>query len=141
MAQTYSISVPDQKLAELKDKLASATFPDELEDAGWDYGTPLQDVKRLAAYWKDGYDWRKHEADLNLLPNFMNSIDINGFEALDIHFVHRESDVKGAIPLLFVHGCKVVPFDHLRKRQILTATRARKFHRSYEAAGIVDGRG
>ena len=105
MSQRYNISVPDQKLLELKSKLAHATFPDELDDARWDYGAPLEDVKRLAAYWKDDYDWRKHEADLNQLPNFVTSVDIDGFGPLDIHFVHQKSEVKSAIPLMFSHGC------------------------------------
>ena len=103
-AERFNISVPDSKLELLRQKLAAADFPDELEDVGWDYGAPLADVKRLATYWRDEYDWRKQEAKLNELPNFQTSIPIDGFETLSIHFLHQKSTVDGAIPLLFCHG-------------------------------------
>ena len=109
MAQSYQISVPGQKLSDLKTKLSHTTFPDELEDSGWNLGAPLADVKRLAAHWKDGYDWRKHEAQINDLPNFVTSIEVDGFGPLDIHFVHQKSNVEGAIPLMFSHGCTQHP--------------------------------
>lgn len=102
--EPYHISVPDSRLELLHQKLAAADLPDELEAAGWDYGVPLADVKRLATYWKDTYDWRKQEAKLNELPNFRTSINVEGFETLNIHFVHQKSTVDGAIPLLFCHG-------------------------------------
>ena len=103
--QPYTISVPDSELQHLKEKLAGADFPDELDEAGWDYGAPLADVKRLAAYWKDQYDWRKHEARLNELPNYKTSVTVEGFDPVDIHFIYQKSNVEGAIPLLFSHGC------------------------------------
>ena len=76
----------------------------QLEGAGWDYGAPLADVKRLANYWKDGFDWRAQEAKLNDLPNFHRPIRADGFPELDIHYVHQKSNSPDAIPLLFVHG-------------------------------------
>jgi hypothetical protein len=108
----FRVSIADAKLAALKQKLELVTFPDELEDAGWDYGVPLADVKRLTAYWKDGFDWRKHEAKLNELPHFTRGIEVEGFGTLDIHYIHRKSEVAGAIPLLFCHGCTQVMFHH-----------------------------
>lgn len=82
-------------------------FPDELEEAGWAYGSPLKDVQRLVAYWKDGYDWRKQEKLINdSMPQFTEDISVDRFGTLNIHFVHQKSSVKNAIPLLFVHGCK-----------------------------------
>src|SRR5271163_2754429 len=111
----YKIAVPQAKLDRLKQKLALADFPDELEDAGWDYGVPLADIKRLTAYWHNGYDWRKAEAELNeTLPQFTVDIQVEGFETLKIHFVHQKSEVKGAIPLLFAHGWPG-SFDEARK--------------------------
>jgi hypothetical protein len=53
----FQLSVPDDALALLHRKLSDARFPDELSDAGWDYGVPLVDVKRLVNKWKDSYDW------------------------------------------------------------------------------------
>ncbi|KAI9713868.1 MAG: hypothetical protein M1820_000598 [Bogoriella megaspora] len=100
----YRISVPDEKLQELKAKLELASFPDELDDAGWQMGAPLNDVKKLVAYWKDSFDWKKTEAELNELPQFRETVPVEGFSELDIHFLHQQSEVDGAIPLLFCHG-------------------------------------
>lgn len=106
----YRIAVSDAQLEDLQQRLALTRFPDELDGAAWDYGAPLADIKRLTAYWKNGYDWRKHEAALNAeLPQFTIDIAVKGFNALNIHFVHKKSDVPGAIPLCFVHGCKTLP--------------------------------
>ncbi|KAF9005506.1 Alpha/Beta hydrolase protein [Cyathus striatus] len=102
---SYRIDVADDKIQQLKQKLALTVFPDELEDAGWDYGVPLTDVKRLVTHWKDDYDWKKHEAELNEeLPQFTRDIEVDGHGALNIHYVHKKSEVVDAIPLLFVHG-------------------------------------
>ncbi|KAL6719046.1 hypothetical protein ACLMJK_003281 [Lecanora helva] len=102
--ESYTISVPDSKLQALRNKLELAVLPDELEAADWDYGTPLTDMERLTSYWKDGYDWRKHEQRINKLPNFQTKIHVDGFEPLNIHFIHQKSTNRNAIPLLFVHG-------------------------------------
>lgn len=67
-------------------------------------GAPLADVKRLTAYWRESYDWRKAEKELNEVPHFVTEIQCDGFEPLDIHFIHVRSNVRGAIPLLFMHG-------------------------------------
>jgi hypothetical protein len=61
----FKISVPEEQLLLLRKKLDLVVFPDEVEDAGWDYGVPLADFKRLVARWKDGFDWRVQEASLN----------------------------------------------------------------------------
>ena len=110
--QPYTISVPESKLQNLAQKLETATFPDELDEAGWDYGAPLADIKRLTAYWKEHYDWRKQEAKINGLPNFKTAVHVDGFESLDIHFIHKRSDVDRAIPLLFCHGCRYSPMSY-----------------------------
>ncbi|KAI9812742.1 MAG: hypothetical protein M1827_004498 [Pycnora praestabilis] len=100
----YKISVPDNKLENLATRLSVASFPDELDEAAWEYGAPLADIKRLTNYWKEGFNWKKQEEKLNELPHFHTDISIDGFGSLDIHFLHQKSAVKGAIPLLFVHG-------------------------------------
>lgn len=104
---SFQIQISDTHIDALKQKLALTSFPDELEDAGSDYGTPLADIRRIIARWKDGYDWRAHEAALNAeLPQFTQDIDVEGFGTLNIHYVHQKSETVDAIPLLFVHGCK-----------------------------------
>jgi len=105
-ATPYEINVPDDRFRKLRAKLEVAEFPDELDAADWDYRAPLADVKRLTAYWKDQFDWKKQEKEINKLLNFQTKVKVDGFNALNIHFVHQKSDVSNAIPLLFVHGCK-----------------------------------
>ena len=102
----FKLAVPDADIDLLQRRLELVRFPDELEGAGWDYGSPLADVKRLAAHWMNGFDWRKAEAEINKLPMFTRDIEVDGFGTLNIHYVHQVSAVKGAIPLLFVHGCE-----------------------------------
>ncbi|KAJ6622728.1 Alpha/Beta hydrolase protein [Mycena sp. CBHHK59/15] len=113
----FKISVPETALARLHKKLDLVTLPDELKDAGWDYGVPLANVQRLLARWKDGYDWRHHEAQLNAaMPQFTRPISVDGHGTLSIHYVHQRSTVVDAIPLLFVHGW---PGSFLEARKIL----------------------
>ncbi|KAF8073514.1 Alpha/Beta hydrolase protein [Lyophyllum atratum] len=113
----FRIAIPDSELILLQQKLALATLPDELEDAGVAYGAALPDMQRLVNRWKNGYDWRKHEAEINAeLPQFTRDIDVDGFGPLNIHYVHKKSELEGAIPLLFVHGW---PGSFLEVRKIL----------------------
>lgn len=127
----FQISVPDDALALLHRKLSDARFPDELNDAGWDYGVSLSDVRRLINKWKDGYDWRTHERELNKLPMFTRDIEVEGFGALSIHYVHQRSKIQGAIPLLFVHGCTSTSSPLLAAcgTDIYHAYRARQLYR------------
>jgi pimeloyl-ACP methyl ester carboxylesterase len=67
-------------------------------------GTPVDEVKRLVNHWLNNYDWRIHEAKLNTLPQFILPVQIEGFDALNVHFVHQLSSHKDAIPLMFIHG-------------------------------------
>lgn len=102
----FTLNVPDADLDILRKKLELARFPDELDGAQWDYGTPLADVKRFVDHWKNAFDWRAKEAEINKLPMFTRDIDIDGFGTLNIHYIHQKSQVSNAIPLLFVHGCQ-----------------------------------
>ena len=104
----FKIAVPQEKLDNLKTKLSLAEFPNELEDAQWDLGVPLADMRRLTKAWEK-WDWRQAEEKLNKLPQYTTGIKVDGFEELDIHFVWQKSEVKEAIPLLFVHGCEHSP--------------------------------
>lgn len=115
---TYQVAVPDSKLDALKQKLSLSTFPDELDDSAWDMGATLEDVKRLAAYWENGFDWRAQEAKLNELPNYHEPIAVDGFGELDIHYLHQPSTSPDAIPLLFVHGW---PGSYLEVTKLLSA--------------------
>lgn len=102
---SYRIEVPDWKIDDLKKRLSITRFPeDELENAGRDYGVPLADIKRLVTYWMEKFDWPKAQERLNQLPHFITNIQFDGFENLNVHFLHKRSSVENAIPLLFVHG-------------------------------------
>ncbi|ESK87719.1 epoxide hydrolase [Moniliophthora roreri MCA 2997] len=114
---SFEIAVSDESLHLLKRKLELTRLPDEVDGAGWDYGAPLEDIRRLLSRWKDSYDWRKHENNLNNeLPQFTRDIETEGHGVLNIHYVYKESEVPSAIPLLFVHGW---PGNFLEVRKIL----------------------
>jgi pimeloyl-ACP methyl ester carboxylesterase len=95
----FTIHVPDVVLTDLKDRLARTRYPDQVDGAGWDYGTNLAYLKELVAYWRDTFDWREQERRLNRFEQFKTNID-----GLDVHFVHRRARRPNALPLLIVHG-------------------------------------
>lgn len=107
----YKISVPDSEISHLHKKLSVRSFPEEVDFSDdWSYGTPLTDVKRLAKYWQNGFDWRAQEVELNKLPQFTTKVEVDGFGEIDMHFVHQKAK-KGSVPLLFVHGCMLIPSE------------------------------
>ncbi|KAJ7082973.1 Alpha/Beta hydrolase protein [Mycena epipterygia] len=113
----FKIAIPDEQIEQLRQKLKLTRLPDELENAGWEYGSPLADIKRLVARWENDYSWREHEAQINAeLPQFTRDIEVTGHGILNIHYVHQKSEVPDAIPLLFVHGW---PGNFLEVRKIL----------------------
>ncbi|KAF5354430.1 hypothetical protein D9758_010785 [Tetrapyrgos nigripes] len=115
--EPYRIRVPEHKLELLAQKLRLTTFPDEIEEAGWDYGVPISDIRRLVSRWKEGFDWRKQEETLNEeLPQFTVDIEVEKYGSLNVHFVHKRSVCEDAIPLLFVHGW---PGSFIEVRKIL----------------------
>jgi len=95
----YKIQVEQAVLDDLSDRLAKTRWPDEIADAGWDYGVPLAYQRELIEYWRTKYDWRKHEAELNSFPGFLTKID-----GVDLHFLHVRSKHESALPLVLVHG-------------------------------------
>ncbi|TVY60851.1 putative epoxide hydrolase, partial [Lachnellula suecica] len=125
--EPYKISVPQDKIDNLKKKLSLAEFPDELEASGWDLGAPLADVKRLTKAWEQ-WDWRQAEEKLNQVPQFHTGIKVDGFDELDIHFVWQKSPVKNAIPLLFVHGWPGSFLEVLPILPLLSAPGGPAFH-------------
>ncbi|KAF4472202.1 epoxide hydrolase [Fusarium albosuccineum] len=120
--RSYTICVAEEKIQDLKERLRLAKFPPPsvLTDS-WDYGAPVSDVKRLAARWCDGYDWRAAEAKLNELPHFMTQIPVDGYGELDIHFIHQKGQAENSIPLLFCHGWPGSFFEVIKILPLLTA--------------------
>jgi pimeloyl-ACP methyl ester carboxylesterase len=95
----FRIDIPQTDLDDLRDRLARTRWPNELPGVGWSRGVPLDYLKELAAYWRDGYDWREHEARLNAYPQFITTI-----EGQNVHFLHVRSPEPGALPLVLTHG-------------------------------------
>ncbi|KAH8832506.1 Alpha/Beta hydrolase protein [Flagelloscypha sp. PMI_526] len=113
----FKIAISQPSLDDLQQRLSLVRFPDELDTAGWSYGAPLSDVKRLVQHWKNDFNWRKSEAALNdELPQFKRDIDVDGFARIGVHYVHKKSKVVDAIPLVFIHGW---PGSFLEVRHIL----------------------
>lgn len=99
----YKVNVPESHLEDLKLRLSLTRFPDELDDAAWQYGAPLGDIKRLTKHWRETFDWRAVESKLNELPNYTTNVFVDGFGDVDMHFIHQPS-TPDAVPLLFCHG-------------------------------------
>jgi pimeloyl-ACP methyl ester carboxylesterase len=97
--QPFRVEVPQADLDDLRDRLGRTRWPGELPGAGWSRGVPLGYLKDLAEYWRDGYDWRKQEARLNQLPQFVTVVD-----GQPIHFLHVRSPESDALPLVVTHG-------------------------------------
>src|SRR5712692_11887304 len=98
-AQPFAIQIDDDVLSELQQRLQRTRWPDEIAGAGWDYGTNLDYLKQLVAYWRDAYDWRTQERLLNRFPHFHATID--GF---GLHFLHVKGKGPRPIPLLISHS-------------------------------------
>ncbi|WP_232660340.1 epoxide hydrolase family protein [Pseudonocardia sp. TRM90224] len=95
----FSVDVPESEIDELRQRIAATRWPDQLPGVGWGYGVALDDVRELAEYWRDGYDWRVHERKLNAYPQFTTTID-----GQNIHFVHARSPEPDAVPMIITHG-------------------------------------
>lgn len=95
----FRIAVTDDDLADLRDRLRRARFPERECVDGWSQGIPLAYVRELAQYWADGYDWRAREERLNTFDQYVTEID-----GLDIHFIHQRSPNPDALPLVITHG-------------------------------------
>ncbi len=95
----FEIRIADEVLDDLHERLGRARWPDEPPGAGWRYGADLAYVRELAAYWRDRYDWRAHEAKLNEFRQF--TVPLAG---IDLHYVHQPGVGPNPLPLLISHG-------------------------------------
>jgi pimeloyl-ACP methyl ester carboxylesterase len=94
-----SVNIPDAELAELRQRIRETKWPDRETVADATQGVQLATTRALARYWGADYDWRKCEARLNGLPQFITEID-----GLDIHFIHVRSKHENALPIIVTHG-------------------------------------
>ena len=95
----FRINVPEDALIDLRRRLAATRWPDRETVTDDSQGVQLATMRELARYWATDYDWRKVEARLNALAQFVTEID-----GLDIHFIHVRSKHENALPLIVTHG-------------------------------------
>ncbi len=95
----FHVDVPEDELTELRRRIAATRWPTKELVADRSQGVQLETLQALARYWATDYDWRRAEAKLNALPQFMTEID-----GVDIHFIHVKSPHEDALPLIMTHG-------------------------------------
>ncbi|MFG1684890.1 epoxide hydrolase family protein [Nonomuraea sp. NPDC049269] len=95
----FKIDIVQADLDDLNERLDRIRWPQQLPGEGWSRGVPTASLRELAGYWRNEYDWRRHEARLNEFPQFMTEID-----GQDVHFLHIRSADPAALPLILTHG-------------------------------------
>ena len=95
----FQVNVPEADLIDLRRRIVATRLPEKETVGDFTQGVPLATVQKLARYWATDYDWRKVEARLNAVPNFITEID-----GLDIHFIHVRSKHENALPVIITHG-------------------------------------
>src|SRR6476469_3430251 len=91
----FQANASEAELTELRRRIKATRWPEKEPVSDISQGVPLATMQKLARYWETDYDWRKCEARLNALPQFMTEID-----GLDIHFIHVRSEHENALPLI-----------------------------------------
>ena len=115
IVRTFRIDVPEEDLVELRRRIVATRWPDKETVADHSQGVQLATIQELARYWASDYDWRKCEARLNTLPQFLTNID-----GLDIHFIHVRSEHEDALPLIVTHGWPGSVIEQLKIIEPLT---------------------
>ena len=95
----FRVNVPEADLTELRRRVNATKWPQRETVGDASQGVQLATIQALARYWATEYDWRKIEARMNTLPQFITEID-----GLDIHFIHVRSKHENALPLIVTHG-------------------------------------
>ena len=95
----FKVNIPEAELADMRKRIKATKWPEKDTVTDASQGVQLATIQQLAEYWADDYDWRKIEAKLNAVPNFVTKID-----GLDIHFIHVRSKHRDAMPLIVTHG-------------------------------------
>jgi hypothetical protein len=95
----FKVTVPDEAIADLRRRIAATRWPEKETVPDETQGVQLGTMHKLMRYWGTDYDFRRFEARLNALPQFIAEID-----GLDIHFIHVKSPHENALPLIITHG-------------------------------------
>ena len=99
LIRSFHVNVPEEPLTDLRKRIAATRWPEKETVTDASQGVQLATMQELARYWATDYDWRKCEAKLNALPQFITKID-----GLDIHFIHVRSKNPNALPMIVTHG-------------------------------------
>ena len=113
--RSFRVHMPDEAIADLRRRIAATRWPERETVTDDSQGVPLALIQELARYWGTGHDWRKCEARLNDLPQFMTEV-----EGLDIHFIHIRSQHADALPLIVTHGWPGSVIEQLKIIEPLT---------------------
>jgi hypothetical protein len=95
----FHIHFPDSDIADLRRRVLATKWPDREQVSDTTQGVQLATMQAVAQHWANNHDWRKVEARLNAVPNFMTEID-----GIDIHFIHVRSKHENALPMIVTHG-------------------------------------
>ncbi|MCJ8012468.1 epoxide hydrolase [Paenibacillus sp. KQZ6P-2] len=114
----FRITIPQSDLDDLQARLTRTRWPDELPGTVGKYGVSLEYMKELVEYWRNSYDWRKHEKQLNEYPQFTITID-----GTNVHFLHVRSPEPDAMPLILNHGWPGSILEFLNVIDLLTNPR------------------
>ena len=111
----FHVDIPEEALEDLRRRIAATQWPEKETVSDDSQGVPLATMQKLARYWATEYDWRRCEAELNALPQFITEID-----GLDIHFIHVRSQHEDALPLVVNHGWPGSIIEQLKIIDLLT---------------------
>jgi microsomal epoxide hydrolase len=119
MMRPFRIHIPQATLDDLHRRIDQTRWPEELPGVGWERGVPLNYLKELTGYWRNGYDWRAAEARLNRFAQFTTDID-----GVNVHFLHVRSPEPDATPIILTHGWPGSSADYLSVIEPLVDPRA-----------------
>lgn len=97
--ESFKVKIPDAVLSDLKQRLSRVRYPIDFNNENWAYGTNRAYLEEIVAYWRDRYDWRRHEAEINRFAHYRTIID-----GVPIHFIHEPGKGPKPIPLILSHG-------------------------------------
>src|SRR5438046_2984123 len=97
--EPFTVAVPEETLADLRERLAKTRWPGDFANPGWEYGTNGDYLRSLVDYWLRGYDWRGHEREMNAFSHYRTTI-----EDVPIHFIREPGKGPEPLPLILSHG-------------------------------------
>ena len=107
----FSIRIEQEVLDDLNRRLDHFRWPEQLKDTGWERGTDIAYLRSLVSYWRNGFDWRKEESELNRLAQYRCDVD-----GIDVHFVYERGKGPDPLPIILTHGW---PDSFIRYKKII----------------------